>query len=106
MLERIRRSLMLAALLIVVAPLTGWGQGQTREFSGAIQKVDDRRIVVRNRMDDESSFVRIEETVVTGAKAAWHELERNDQVTVPWKFVDKPKKAYVVRVQPPRDSRR
>ena len=103
MLERIRHSLTVAAAVLVLAPLTSFAQGQPREFSGQIKRVDDQRIVVVNRMDDESTFIKVDETVVAGAKTAWYELERNDQVTVSWKFVDKPKKAYVVRVQPPRD---
>ena len=36
-------------------------------------------------------------------KSDWSQLKRKDWVTISWKFVDKPKKAHVVRVLPPRD---
>jgi hypothetical protein len=95
----------LAALLLLVlllAPASATAQGQLREFTGQIDAVDGDKIIVDNRMEDRIAFVRTAETVVQGRRSAWSQLKRKDWVTVSWKFVDKPKKAYVVRVLPPR----
>ena len=90
-----------AASLVVLASAAS-AQGQMREFTGQIDQVDGGRVIVDNRMDDRISFVRTDESVVKGRKSDWSELKRKDWVTISWKFVDKPKKAYVVRVLPQR----
>ncbi len=41
-------------------------------------------------------------TLLADRNEYWSALKRKDWITVSWKFVDKPKKAYVVRVLPPR----
>jgi hypothetical protein len=92
----------LAALGLVLLASAASAQAELREFTGQIDSVDGGRMVVDNRMHDRMTFVRVEETVVQGRRSAWSELQRRDWVTVSWKFVDKPKKAYVVRVLPPR----
>ena len=93
---------LLVALIVIGAAGAASAQGALREFTGQIDEVDGSRIVVDNRMDDRIAFVRVDETRVEGRRSAWGDLERKDWVTVSWKFVDKPKKAYVVRVLPPR----
>ena len=95
-------ALVAAAIVFWLVPAAALAQAQLREFTGQIADVDGSRIVVDNRMEDRVSFVRVDETVVQGQRSAWSELKRKDWVTISWKFVDKPKKAYVVRVLPPR----
>ena len=70
-----------------------------REFTGRIDAVDERRMIVDNRMQDRMTFVRAERTRVEGQRSAWAELRAGDRVTVSWRFVDKPKKAYLVQVR-------
>ena len=98
----LRHALLAAALVSLLAPAAATAQAQLREFTGQIDDVDGSRIIVDNRMEDRITFVRAAETVVQGRRSAWSQLKRKDWVTISWKFVDKPKKAYVVRVLPPR----
>ena len=52
-------------------------------------------------MGDKVSFIKVDETVVEPAKRQdWKKLKKKDWVTVSWKFVDKPRKAYKVAVAP------
>ena len=41
---------------------------------------------------------------VTGEKAEWSKIKKGDWVTVSWKMIDKPRKAYTVNVLPPREE--
>jgi hypothetical protein len=80
-------------------------QAQMREFTGRIDRVSKKRMIVDNRMGDKVSFVPAEKTEVTGeGKTEWKELKKKDWVTVSWKFVDKPRKAYKIHVLPPREE--
>jgi hypothetical protein len=90
--------------LAVSAPLilAAAAAAQMREFTGRIDEVSAVVMIVDNRMGDKVSFVRVDETVVEGEKDSWAELKRADWVSVSWKFVDKPRKAHVVRVLPPK----
>ena len=53
---------------------------------------------------DKVSFVFIPETEVTGEKKSVKKVRKGDWVTVSWKFVDKPRKAYKIVVLPPREE--
>ena len=75
-----------------------------REFSGQIDKIKKRKLIVDNRKGDKVSFVQIDTTEVSGEKTDWKKLKKKDWVTVSWKFSDKPRKAYKVVVLPPRDE--
>jgi hypothetical protein len=101
-------------LFLVVAPLAGAslaGAEETeeagyREYAGRIHEIGDQRLVVDNRTGHKLSFRRLPNTKVSGAKAAWDELERRDWVTVFWKFDDQPPKAHRIEVLPPREGGR
>ena len=78
---------------------------QMREFTGRIDKVSKKKIIVDNRMGDKVSFVRIDDTEVSGEeKTSWGDLKKKDWVKVSWKFIDKPRKAYKIVVLPPRED--
>jgi hypothetical protein len=78
---------------------------QMRTFTGRIDRISDKKMIVDNRMGDKVSFVPVADTEVTGeGKTKWDELKQKDWVTVYWKFVDKPRKAYKVEVLPPKDE--
>ena len=91
-------ALLASAQLILAAGAAA----EMREFTGRIDEVSASKLIVDNRMGDKVSFIRIDETVVEGEKGSWAELKRADWVSVAWKFVDKPRKVYVVRVLPPK----
>lgn len=74
-----------------------------REFSGRVAKIDTETLVVDNRRGDQVMFGRLDETQVSGQKSAWQDLQRNDWVTVDWKMGDRPRRAYEVRVLPPKE---
>jgi len=97
------RSFALIALVLVAVPmvLSGPAVAQYREFSGKVDKISKKKIFVDNRMGDKVSFVRVDETVVEGEKTEWDKIKKSDWVSVSWKFVDKPRKAYKVTVKPP-----
>ena len=94
--------LILGALLLVSSAAA---QVPMREFTGRVDSIDDKRMIVDNRMQDRMSFVRVKRTRVEGQRSAWSELRAGDRVSVSWRFVDKPKKAYLVRVLSTRSKR-
>jgi len=100
---RMFRSFALIALVLAAVPvvLAGPALAQYREFSGKVDKISKKKIFVDNRMGDKVSFVRVDETVVEGEKTEWDKIQKNDWVSISWKFVDKPRKAYKVMVIPP-----
>ena len=76
-----------------------------REFTGRIDRVSKKKMIVDNRMGDKVSFVPIDTTEVSGeGKETWKDLKKKDWVTVSWKMIDKPRKAYKVEVLPPRED--
>lgn len=92
----------IAAVLILGPSLV---EAQMREFSGQIKRINDKKMIVDNRMGDNVSFIRVDSTEVTGEdKTKWDELKQKDWVTVSWKFIDKPRKAYKVLVLPPKEE--
>jgi len=100
------RSFALIALVLVAVPmvLSGPALAQHREFSGKVDKISKKRLIVDNRQGDKLPFVKADETVVSGEKSSWDKIKKNDWVTVHWKFIDNPRKAYEVIVNPPRDE--
>jgi hypothetical protein len=100
--RRIAVALVGAGLVLLLAPLQA--SAQMRQLTGKIDQVAGDRMLVRNRMGDQFSFVRGKETVVKGRKSKWSKLAAQDRVVVAWKFVDKPRKAYVVKVLAPRED--
>jgi len=102
--RKLVRTLALVLAVGIAVPLawTAPAFAQYREFSGMIQKVDGRKIIVDNRMGDKVKFMKPDEVEVSGeGKESWDALEKGNWVTVSWKFVDKPRKAYKVHVTPP-----
>ena len=90
-----------AAVGLVAAPGDAWAQ--YRQFTGRIDKINNKQLIVDNRKGDKVKFVKVDDTKVDGeGKASWDDLKKGDWVTVDWKFVDKPRKAYNVNVIPPR----
>jgi hypothetical protein len=79
---------------------------QYREFTGLIDKINDKKMIVDNRQGDKVTFDKVKDTKVEdtheGKKKTWDDLKNDDHVTVKWKMVDKPRKAYEVIVLPPR----
>ncbi|MBW2291480.1 MAG: hypothetical protein JRG89_07875 [Deltaproteobacteria bacterium] len=105
-----RRSLLLVTLMVAVSFSTAAllvptsASAQYREFSGRIDMVKKNKFIVDNRQGDKVSFVLIPDTEVSGEKKSVKKLKKGDWVTVSWKFVDKPRKAYKVVVLPPRED--
>lgn len=77
---------------------------QNREFTGKVDQISEKKIIIDNRQGDKVSFNKLDETVVEGEKASWSEIKKGDWATVEWKFVDKPRKAYKVTVIPPKEE--
>jgi len=70
-----------------------------RKFTGKIDKINKKQMIVDNRMGDKVKFVFAKtETTVEGKKSEWKKLKKNDWVTVSWLFKDNPRKAYNVLV--------
>ena len=103
---RLRRlTLALTVLLAAALVVPTLATAQMREFSGRIDRVSKKKMIVDNRMGDKVSFVPADDVEVTGEeKTEWKHLKKGDWVTVSWKFVDKPRKAYKVAVQPPKED--
>jgi hypothetical protein len=101
-----RRSLMLVAVSFLTAALLlpSLASAQYREFSGRIDLIKKKKFIVDNRQGDKVSFVFIATTEVSGEKKSIKKIKKGDWVTVSWKFVDKPRKAYKIVVLPPREE--
>ena len=102
-----RRLVVSVAILFAATALIGssLATAQLREFTGRIDKISKKKMIVDNRQGDKVSFVPIDSTVVEGeGKKEWKQLKKKDWVTVSWRFVDKPRKAYKVVVLPPRED--
>ena len=99
-----RFPVLLVALVALVAPvvLSGSASAQTREFTGKVDKINKSEVIVDNRMGDKVKFEKIDSTTVEGEKKDWKSVKKNDWVTVHWKMIDKPRKAYKVVVLPPK----
>lgn len=87
---------------VVVAP--GLASAQYREFTGRVDRITDSRVYLDNRQGDKLSFTKIPETEVSGEKTSWGDIKKKDWLTVSWKFIDRPRKAYKVLVLPPRED--
>jgi hypothetical protein len=94
------------ALLALALALVGVASAsaQVREFTGKVDSVSEKKIIIDNRQGDKVSFNKLDETVVEGEKTAWAEIKKGDWATVEWKFVDKPRKAYKVTIVPPKEE--
>ena len=100
-----RRSLAsIAAAVALVAPVfvAASASAQMREFTGRVDKISKEEMIVDNRMGDKVKFEKLESTTVDGEKKDWKNVKKNDWVTVQWKMIDKPRKAYKVTVLPPK----
>ena len=82
-----------------------------REFFGVIQTVSGKEMFVDNRMGDKLKFSPADDVKVVDAtgnperkKEKWSDLKKADWVTVSWKMMDKPRKAYIVKVMPPKEE--
>jgi hypothetical protein len=96
----------LVALVALVVPVAmpGMASAQMREFVGKVDKIDDKKLIVDNRKGDKVSFDKVAETTVEGIKTDWKSIKKDDWVSVSWKMVDKPRKAYKVNVMPPKEE--
>ena len=99
-----RIALIALVALVVPVAMPGAASAQMREFVGKIDKIDAKKLIVDNRKGDKVSFDKVEETTVEGVKTDWAALKKNDWVSVSWKMVDKPRKAYKISVMPPKEE--
>jgi hypothetical protein len=97
-----RLSIALAVLVASLAAIALPASAQTREFTGKVDKINKSEVIVDNRMGDKVKFEKLDSTTVEGEKKEWTNVNKNDWVTVHWKMIDKPRKAYKVVVLPPR----
>jgi hypothetical protein len=103
--KMIRRTALFAMLaMLLPLALPGTASAQMREFSGKVDKISGTKLIVDNRKGDKVSFETIESTEVTGEKTSVDAIKKDDWVTVSWKMIDKPRKAYKIQVLPPREE--
>jgi len=100
----IRMALITLVALIVPVAMPGAAVAQMREFVGKVDKIDAKKVIVDNRKGDKVSFDKVAETVVEGTKTDWGTIKKDDWVSVSWKMMDKPRKAYKVTVMPPKEE--
>ena len=100
----IRMALIALVALIVPVAMPGAASAQMREFVGKVDKIDAKKVIIDNRKGDKVSFDKVAETTVEGTKTDWGAIKKDDWVSVSWKMMDKPRKAYKVNVMPPREE--
>ena len=102
------RKLALVLLVGFVLPLTVASIASAREFTGLIDKINEKKMIVDNRQGDKVPFNRTKGMVVDDQsggdkqKSNWTDLKSGDHVSVEWKMMDKPRKAYKIIVLPPK----
>jgi hypothetical protein len=96
----------LVALIALAVPVAmpGVADAQMREFVGKVDKIDAKKLIVDNRKGDKVSFDKVAETTVEGTKTDWGTIKKDDWVSVSWKMIDKPRKAYKITVMPPKEE--
>jgi len=95
----------LAVAVLAAAALPSLASAQMREFTGRLDRIGNTKMIVDNRQGDKVSFMKVDSTEVSGeGKESWDDLRKGDWVTVSWKFIDKPRKAYKIVVLPPRED--
>ncbi len=97
-----RMALIALVALILPVAMPGAAVAQMREFVGKVDKIDGKKLIVDNRKGDKVSFDKTDATVVEGEKTEWGAVKKNDWVSVSWKMIDKPRKAYKINVMPPK----
>ena len=105
MIRRIALAGLAALAVFVLAPSAALAQ--YREFTGKIDKINDKKMIVDNRQGDKVTFdkvpdAKVDDTSGETKKKAWADLKNDDWVTVKWKMIDKPRKAYEIIVLPPK----
>ena len=100
----IRMALIALVALIVPVAMPGAAFAQMREFVGKVDKIDAKKLIVDNRKGDKVSFDKVAETTVEGTKTDWAAIKKDDWVSVSWKMMDKPRKAYKINVMPPKEE--
>ena len=101
-----RRALIALVAFVLPVAMAGVATAQYREFTGRIDKINEKKMIVDNRMGDKVSFERLEKTKVEDAsggdepKSKWTDMRSDDWVNVKWKMMDKPRKAYEVILLP------
>jgi len=100
----VRRTALISIVTLALSlAFAGVASAQMREFTGKVDKITKKgKLIVDNRKGDKVSFVKIDTTEVTGEKTEWSAIKKEDWVTVSWKMIDKPRKAYKINVLPPR----
>jgi hypothetical protein len=94
----LRTTLFGVALALVALPaLAGCPDGM-REFRGALSAVGPQKLFVDSRLDDNIGFERAPDTRVVG-RASWDALKAGDEVSICWRFEDRPRKAVIVSVK-------
>ena len=99
-----RMALIALVALIVPVAMPGAAAAQMREFVGKVDKIDAKKLIVDNRKGDKVSFDKVAETTVEGTKTDWATIKKDDWVSVSWKMMDKPRKAYKITVMPPKEE--
>jgi hypothetical protein len=104
--SNLRRTVLISIVTLVLSlAFAGVASAQMREFTGKVDKISSNgKLIVDNRKGDKVSFVKIDSTEVTGEKTDWNSIKKDDWVTVSWKMIDKPRKAYKINVLPPREE--
>jgi hypothetical protein len=99
---------LVAFLLPVATANEAWAQ--FREFTGKVDKINNEKMIVDNRQGDKVTFEKVDDTKIEDTsgdeekKEKWRDVKQNDWVTVKWKMMDKPRKAYEVIVLPDREE--
>ena len=100
-----RRFIVIAGLLLAAGLFApSLASAQMREFTGRVDRISEKKLIVDNRKGDKVSFEPAADVTVEGEKTAWGDLKQKDWVTVSWKFTDKPRKAYKIIVLPAREE--
>ncbi len=100
----VRRTGLVALVGLALPLLVASAASAEKEFTGKVDKISAKKIFVDNRMGDKLTFMKADSVTVEGEKTEWDKIKKGDRVTVWWKIMDNPRKAYKVVVLPPKEE--
>ncbi len=78
--------------------------GMQRSFTGELQKVKGKQIVVDNKKGDKIKFEQHDTSAVSGLGTDWDSLKKGQWATVCSKMLEKPRYAYKVETFEQKDE--
>jgi hypothetical protein len=111
--KKVLARLALVALVLAAASVVpDVATAQYREYTGRIDKIDAKKMIVDDRRGEKITFLKVDGASIsvqegfqpTDKKEGWDDLKKGDWVMVSWKMEPGTRKAYQIKVLPPKEE--